>query len=257
MRPSFLRRHAPAWLTTAVSLVAVVACADLRSAGEDTPPGAPGSTVLGNGASESSGGTGADGGSASSSSPSSSGTSGTSSTSSSSSSTSSSGASGTSGANPWTSFGPGPDGPLPTGVCCTKSADCRSGVCAEVGTPGETVFMCADRCNAEIACKRPSTNMVFTCHTQQQLCAIDAFESVRCIPRDQHTVGTKPLGACCTVRADADNGLECASGVCVADGGGPGVCTRTCAKAADCATGFTCAGAPTGRCVPAGAYGCQ
>ena len=255
-----LRRHALAFATTGASLAVVAACADLKS-GADSEPEAPSSTVLGTGPRDPSA-SGADGGgSGGSSGATSSGASGGASSGASggaSSGATSSGGTSSGGTNPWSSFGPGPDGPLPTGVCCTADTECRSGACLEVGVPGETVRMCSDRCTSDGACKRPSTTMLFTCVDANQACVIETFENVRCIPRDQHTVGTKPLGACCTLRADADNGLECASGVCASAGGGPGVCTRTCAKSADCATGYACEGAPRGRCVPtSAAYTCQ
>ncbi len=239
--------HGRAPLAAFVALSVLVACADLKSGGDEVaatapsdPQSMPGSPAAG----ASSGGTSDGGSSDAGRSPGSSGSSGN---------TSSGGA-----ADVWAGKGQGPFGPKPTGLCCASDDECRSGRCARIGVEPDAVDACADTCTTTATCARPGP-LSFVCYPSAGVCAIDTFEPQTCIPPSSFTFGTKPLGACCTVKPDGTNGLECASSVCVAGFGGPGVCTRTCSADVDCATGFACEGGPRGgRCVPtSAAYECK
>ncbi|MBX3125974.1 MAG: hypothetical protein KF718_04630 [Polyangiaceae bacterium] len=131
-----------------------------------------------------------------------------------------------------TSFGPGPQGALPSGYCCTSHDQCRYRNCAEFGG----VRMCSDECNHHPGC---STGPGMICGSDGY-CQPSGTPS--CIPAQEWPLGERQIGDCCLATGDGESGKECIGNRCVAFGdlSNPYICTRACDKPADCPVKYQC-----------------
>ncbi len=234
--------------------VSIAACSDFKGGS-----GASGSDAGEDGASSGSGSS--SGASASSSGGSSGSGSGSGGSSGSSSGGSSGGGSGSSsGGDGGSAAGPGPEGALPTGYCCTSNEDCRNRYCVDLGGGNK---MCEDECDgSQSACQGLLSG--FTCTWDDAM--VDGFceptsPSTQCVPADQYQHGTKPDGACCSATGNATSGQECLSGNCGAfgDQSNPYICNLACDATHTCPGTSLCSNVGVySVCVPlANTYTCQ
>lgn len=146
-------------------------------------------------------------------------------------------------------IGPGANGSLPSGYCCTADAECRDRHCVAVGAGGR---MCLDTCREQGTCAR--RGLTFTCSgslAAPGLCQPPA-PAFACIAQTQFQRGGRQVGDCCTHTGDGNAGEECDGNRCVGvDEQGqnnPYVCSHWCELTKDCATGTIC---ELNDCVPA------
>ena len=155
--------------------------------------------------------------------------------------------------------GPGPDGALPSGYCCTSDDECRYRHCVQ----GNGTKFCSDTCVKTVDCQ--ISDSTFTCE------GAAAFSSgwcqppasfTTCVPANRFTRGTRPLGACCTPENGPELGLDCQSAICASTNDGPSVCSRVCKSSAECLATQECRqlidNAQTKGCFPLpSSYTCQ
>jgi hypothetical protein len=141
--------------------------------------------------------------------------------------------------------GPGPDGALPTGYCCTANSECRDRNCATIANG---VRMCLNDCTSGTICAEDDTN--YKCDIGTGVC--NPQKPLACRPANAFIHGVKPLGACCTPTDTPADFMECSGGVCNAfDLAGstslnPYVCGKRCNVNADCrpSPGYVCVFGP-------------
>jgi hypothetical protein len=157
-------------------------------------------------------------------------------------------------------YGPGPEGALPTGYCCTSNEDCRNRYCVDLGGGNK---MCEDECDgSQSACQGLLPG--FTCTWDDAM--VDGFceptsPSTQCVPANQYQHGTKADGACCSATGNATSGQECLSGNCGAFGAqsNPYICNLACDATHTCPGTSLCSNVGVySVCVPlATTYTCQ
>ena len=131
--------------------------------------------------------------------------------------------------------GPGPLGALPPSYCCNSNEECRSRAC--VSTGGGPKY-CTDVCDTDAVCN--VWGGAFVCDPGGE--CVPANASYSCVPADQYSYGTKPLGSCCA-HGFPEAGQECLGGLCEATGNdaNPFYCTQGCNANTRCPSGYTCA----------------
>lgn len=262
-------------LTVLVALTCVVgaffsgACSNFKggsigSGGDAGEEGASSSSGSSSGATGSSSGAGgsSSGGSSGSASGGSSGSGSGGGSSSGGGSGSSSGTSGSSsgGDGGGVAYGPGPEGALPTGYCCTSDEDCRNRYCVDLGGGNK---MCEDECDgSQSACQGLLSG--FTCTWDDAMVygfCEPTSPSTQCVPADQYQHGTKADGACCSATGNATSGQECLSGNCGAfgDQSNPYICNLACDATHTCPGTALCSNVGVySVCAPlANMYTCQ
>ncbi|GMV13620.1 MAG: hypothetical protein AMXMBFR56_18440 [Polyangiaceae bacterium] len=147
--------------------------------------------------------------------------------------------------------GPGAHGSLPSGYCCTSDSECRYRNCRDFGG----VKMCSDSCTTQDTSCNAAPNM--KCDTAAGECVPSG--SPTCIPAQQWTSGSTPIGGCCVATGDGQAGEECQGNLCMAFGelSNPFICTHACDAPKDCPPKYEC-NSFTRFCWPiATTYDCQ
>jgi hypothetical protein len=121
-------------------------------------------------------------------------------------------------------YGPGPEGDLPSGYCCTSDLDCRNRSCVDLSGGNR---MCEDECDgSQSLCDGAGNLAGFTCTPDDS--GVYGFceppsPTTPCVPAGSYQHGTKADGACCA------SAQECLGGLCESFyDSNPFICTRTC-----------------------------
>ena len=139
-------------------------------------------------------------------------------------------------------YGPGPEGDLPSGYCCTSNEDCRNRYCVDLGGGNK---MCEDECDgSQSNCNNLQHGFPFTC-TWDDAMAYGFCEpnspSMACVPASQYRHGTQADGTCCSQTGDSVSGNQCLAGNCGGWGtSGPFICNLACDSTHLCPGTATC-----------------